>query len=236
MNPSALEALYRLQQIDANLEELTKKVKDSDEAAAVADASARAASRRLQQEKAERELASATEGLRRLERELSALDESLQLSESRLYRGEVTSPKELASLQDRIDLDRKRKTALEEEVLAAMEDVERAESEYARAEEAAAEAREKLGRALASLEEAKAKWKNESVRLGGVKAKLRERLPSELLALYDALHDKLGGRPVALVNERACGGCHVELPTAMRRPTDGQTLRCPNCGRLLWWP
>ena len=126
MDSSGMEALYRLQQVELDLAELAKKTQDSEEVAAVAHAERTSHCQRLL-EKAERGLESARVRLKRLERELSGLEESLMSVEARLYGGEVTHPKELAALQERLDSDRTRKAACEEEVLAAMDVVEQAE-------------------------------------------------------------------------------------------------------------
>lgn len=236
MEVAGLEALYQLQQIDVSLAELAKKAQDSDEASAVSEAEDMVARRERLLEKADADLAGARARLRRLEIELQGIEESLQKNESRLYGGELTNPKELAGLQERIQLDRGRKAACEDAVLEAMEKVEKAEAVKGQAEASAVTARERHREALAHLVAAKAEWGNESLRLNEARGKLREAISAELLNLYDSLQGKFAGRPVAKVNDRSCGGCHVELPTAMRKPGVEQVQRCPNCGRILWWP
>lgn len=236
MDSSGMEALYRLQQVELDLAELAKKTQDSEEVAAVAHARERASHCQRLLEKAERGLESARVRLKRLERELSGLEESLMSVEARLYGGEVTHPKELAALQERLDSDRTRKAACEEEVLAAMDVVEQAERALEKVRTAETSAQKALRKAVARLNEAKAGWTAQMRRLEETRSELRRAAQADLLSLYDSLKERFAGRPLARVNERSCGGCHVEMPTAMRKPAEGQIQRCPHCGRLLWWP
>ena len=115
--------------------------------------------------------------LRRLEMELQSIEESLQKNEGRLYGGEVTNSKELAGLQERIDLDRRRKSGLEEDVLAAMEEVEESQAALEQAKSLTAAARERLDHARAVHAEAEAGWAKESDRLGKAKDDLRRSIP-----------------------------------------------------------
>lgn len=236
MEPAGMEALYRLQQVDLSLVELAKKAQESEEAVALARARERESRGRLLREKAERQLVSSRSRLKKAELELSSLEESVRALEARLYGGEVTHPKELAGLQERIEQDRRRKAACEEEVLGAMEAVEQAQKALEKAKEVEAKTGRELRRALVRFEEAQALWQQEMSRLKEIRLDLRRSAGPQLLSLYDALQEKYAGRPVAVVEQRSCGGCHVEMPTAMRKAAGGQVQRCPNCGRLLWWP
>lgn len=233
---SGIEALFRLQQIDLELAELAKKAQESEEAGALVQARERAERCRLLREKVERQLTACRTRLKKAELGLMSLEESLKALEARLYGGEVTHPKELAGLQERFEHESRRKAAGEEEVLAAMEALEQADWTLEKAKAAEAKAEQELSRVRARFEEAQRRWSDEAKRLHGTRNELRRSVAAELLALYDALRERFAGKPVAKVENRSCGGCHVEIPTSMRKAADGQGRRCPNCGRLLWWP
>ena len=61
-------------------------------------------------------------------------------------------------------------------------------------------------------------------------AALREKLPAEVLALYDDIG-------AARFNGRTCNGCFIQLPPAERAEVmsepDNELPTCPNCGTLL---
>lgn len=230
-----LETLHQLQHLDEALTKMTKNPQNSDEGVQLEHEKGRYSRWASRAEEAEAAFLAAKRRLRQLEMELQAFEEAVRENERRLYSGEVTNPKELRGLSERIDRDRERKLTLEEHTLAAMEEVEQAEIRLAECRLALEQARESLEHANRSFEAAQREWQKESRRLNAARRKLRSAVRPKLLSIYDALYDRCAGRPVARVDHGACGGCHVELPTAMKKPKDDGIMRCPNCGRLLFW-
>lgn len=236
MTNEALGLLYTLQRVDADLKEVSQKTESSPEAAAMRDAKARDARVREILRGLEDATRKAQGRVRRLEAELAAVEEGLAKNERRLYGGEVTSTKELAALEDRVASDRRRKSELEEDALAAMEQLERRSAELEKARALAAASSKAVADAEKALEKARAEWNRQRGQILAERERLRSAVPADLLALYDSLSARLGGRVVAKVEERRCGGCHVELPTALRPGRLAAPSRCPNCSRILWWP
>jgi len=69
------------------------------------------------------------------------------------------------------------------------------------------------------------------------KAKLRAKIPSQILAHYDRLvaHGKKG---VAVVRNQVCTSCHIRLPLGVIMTLmHGQDIQlCESCGRYLYLP
>ena len=69
------------------------------------------------------------------------------------------------------------------------------------------------------------------------RAELAAGLPADLLALYDKVRQAGGGIGAAMLRQRRCEGCRLELAgselSAVRTAKPDDVLRCDNCGRIL---
>lgn len=69
------------------------------------------------------------------------------------------------------------------------------------------------------------------------RAGLAERLPRDLVALYEKIAQRTGGTGAAELRARRCGGCGLELDhTELKRHATAsadEVLRCEECGRIL---
>lgn len=67
-------------------------------------------------------------------------------------------------------------------------------------------------------------------------AELREQLPADVLKVYDRIQHENGVGAAKFTN-RACGGCHIELPPAavssIRMAPVDELPECVDCGSLL---
>jgi predicted nucleic acid-binding Zn-ribbon protein len=55
-----------------------------------------------------------------------------------------------------------------------------------------------------------------------------------VVALYEDLRRRKGGKVIVRIQGSACGGCRVQLPeTVRRRAMSAQLAQCPNCERIL---
>lgn len=172
----------------------------------------------------------------RLETEIASLEEKISHESNRLYGGDISNPKELASIQAELDGLRRRKSHIEDQDLDLMEKREEAEkaledvkATVARLEADVAEAAQK--RDAASSEIASELAANEQQR-----AAIAPTLPEEVLELYDDLRAKKDGIAAAALEGGVCKGCNVKLSPmavdAIRRSAD-PIVRCENCRRLL---
>ena len=64
-----------------------------------------------------------------------------------------------------------------------------------------------------------------------------EAVDSGLLARYEHLRVRLGGRAVAHVENTTCSGCHLNIPPQMYNELQRRDSlkHCPNCDRIIYW-
>jgi uncharacterized protein len=154
----------------------------------------------------------------------------------RLDAGQVSSPRELESLQSEIASLLRRQTELEEVALDVME-----------RREAAQNSRDSLTAeraGLAAQRETAAARRDEALgELGELTAKAADRRagvaaqePDDLLALYERMRAQHGVGAAALRGGR-CEGCHLTLNTTdvnrIRAAAEDEVLRCEECRRIL---
>jgi predicted nucleic acid-binding Zn-ribbon protein len=155
--------------------------------------------------------------------------------EARLQAGGLPA-RELESLQHEIATLARRQSTLEDELLDVMERGETAERDLAgltqRRDALVAEQRELEERRDAALTEIDA----------AIAARTPEReriaaeLPPDLLALYERARTQ-SGTGAALVKQRRCEACHIELSgselAAARSAPPDAVIRCDNCRAVL---
>jgi len=230
--PGAAQVLYRLQLLDGELAEHLSRLREME--SQLGESRELLAARRAR-EQAEADLANWHARLRELEMDLDVVNGRISATEQRLYSGQVTNPKELASLQQDLLYSKRSRDETEDEVLMAMERVDKGENGLSSAD-----------RKLKATESA---WQKEQARLAqeiereqAVVSELkqaREELVAPLdarhMALYQELLRKKGGRAVARLSGSMCEGCRVTLPSSqaqqIRRAQE--LVTCPNCGRIL---
>lgn len=171
----------------------------------------------------------------RLEGEVELLEAKIAREEGRLFSGGVSNPKELGALQAEVEMLKRKKSALEDDLLEVMDQ------------------REKAAATLASIGGERTAALRESDDLGGTVRRLieeidadlatrtakREQIAAEiapdLLQLYDKVRSTKGGVGAAPLRGGTCEGCHTQLPAreVERMRAEGGLQRCDNCRRIL---
>jgi len=154
----------------------------------------------------------------------------------RLDAGQVSSPRELESLQSEIASLARRQSELEEVALEVMERREVAQASY----DALVEERDQLGArretATAKRDEVLAELAEQSGKASDQRATVATDIPADLLTLYDKLRAQHGVGAAALRRGR-CEGCHLSLNTVdvnrLRAAAQDEVLRCEECRRIL---
>lgn len=155
----------------------------------------------------------------------------------RLDAGQVSSPKELESLQHEIASLARRQSELEDVELEIME---RLESAQARAAELAAE-RERLTATQAELVQRRDATFAEIDAEVGTTRTMRDVLAGQveptLIELYEKIRAGSGGVGAAALRQRRCEGCRLELNpvdlSRFRAADPDEVLRCEECRRIL---
>lgn len=154
----------------------------------------------------------------------------------RLDAGQVSSPKELESLQSEIASLQRRQEELEEVVLGVMERREAAEAELARLRKDLEDARGEREAAEDRRSAAMIDIEGERASQAQRRERVAAEVPGDLLALYTKLRDQYGVGAAALRYGR-CEGCKLALSTAelgqIRQAEPDEVLRCEECRRIL---
>lgn len=189
------------------------------------------------------ELAHAREALHQIEaaeRDLELETESrrskIASDEKKLYGGSVTNPKELGSLQDEVNLEKRAFDRIETRLLELLEE-----------RDLATQRRNELQTALDSLtehwntqQEQAHRRADELERDAGDLEQRREALIGQVAgparSTYDTLRRQKGGVAVAPVLQRTCQACRVGLTPAIeqRARIGAELVLCHSCGRILY--
>jgi len=165
------------------------------------------------------------------------VDDKIKHESNRLYGGDITSPKELASIQAELDALRRRKNHLEDQDLEVMERREAVEKDVAALTERTEDLERRLGEATASRDAAAVEISTDLDANTKERAEILPDIPEELLETYEDLRPKKGGVAAASLEGGVCRGCGVALSPmaldAMKRGDPGELVRCENCRRIL---
>jgi predicted nucleic acid-binding Zn-ribbon protein len=229
------KVLYALQQIDAQLAREKRRYREVQESLGESEELVEARAAHMEAQAA---LSSARGRLRDHELEAEGVTQKLRETEERLYGGRVRNPKELSDLQRESEYLKRRRSALEEDVLEEMMAVERLAAQA----EAATERHTQV----------EAAWSSENADLSAEYDALRQELTELLskrksvarhvdesdMAEYDALRRLRGGVAVVAVRNDTCQVCHVQVPMRdVERARDGEMfMYCSGCERILYVP
>jgi len=226
--------MFELQKIDINLEKARRRLAQIAEALGESD-----------QVKSARTATSATEAeLRRWhaaqkDAELTAQDlsEQIVVNEGELMSGRVRVPKELESLQAKVDSLRRQLATVEESGVEALLQVE-AVSQRLTTEQTTLASLENAWKAgQTDLLQEEAKYRRIYAQLKQQRDLAAQKIDPASLAQYDQLRARKAGIAIAPLQNSQCGVCHIQVPTGVvsaARSRQNQAAFCPSCGRILF--
>lgn len=183
---------------------------------------------------ADEEIASYEERKAPLEVELKENQALLDAADARIKR--IKTNKEYLAMQREIDLAKKRKADLEEQVLTIMEKIEKKTSERERIRASFEtdkvildEKMDKINTLMKELDAVLAEYKGKDDRL-------RKIVDKSLLSKYDRIKQSKKGLAVVECFEGVCRGCHMHIqPQLFNELIRGDRLiNCPACQRILY--
>lgn len=230
---SAALGLYRLQQVDSQMDQIQARLKliretleNDQELRAATDSFAAAENTYKESDKV----------FRQSETDVTKQRIKIEQTEASLYGGQVHNPKELQDLQkDVVSLKRYLET-LDEREMEAMINVETKENELQRAKEAVENIQARLSgqnRELASESESLNK---DLERLESERMAVMSDLGKQYIGIYDQLRQQKRGMAVATLSDGSCAACGTTLTPAQQQNarSTSQLFNCPTCGRILY--
>lgn len=225
--------LYRLQQIDTQLDQSTQRLQVIHSLLADTTALQAVESRRNTSVAA---LQHEHKLLQQAENRVQDQKIKIEQTDAALYGGKVRNPKELQDLQNESAALRRYLDTLEDRQLEIMLKVEDLEGE-------AAGIQQEYDQFLAKTEEEHAQLRGEANRLEQIRQRLLiERQAAENaisntdLAIYQQLREFRSGVAVVKIADRTCGACGASLTPALVQAANApnQLARCASCGRILY--
>lgn len=223
--------LYRLQQLDLELQDRQQELSDvenklSDNKALLATET-KLASQREQLEEARKKQKSC-------EWELDELQEKTRQVDGKLYGGKTKDPKELVNLEKEAKALKSQIRTKEDGLLALMSQVDQIEADV----RGTVEESEQLKRGWAQRQETfgprKGELEIELVELKGKRSGLAQQVDSEALSVYERIR-LATGQAVVKVERGRCLGCHIAVPTSQwQKARAGDLIQCNNCSRILY--
>ena len=231
---STAETLHRLQLLDNAIDVVRRRVFEIDQHTKGTPALLHT---RREAAAADAEAAAAQGSLDEVEAVARALGEKIEGEDKRLYAGVIRDPKELIEVQTEVHELRRRRTAMEDVQMAALERVETACADAARCRESLQQAEANFAADVAAgkIERRQliAKLTGQAEQRGALVAGL----PKLALDMYQALRTrKSNGQAVVEIRNGACAGCgeSVSSSAAQQAHTGNGTALCSNCGRILY--
>lgn len=227
-----LQYLINLQKFDLRIFQIQDQLRKAPELLKSAEAPLQDLLTRLQALKNTGE--SLVKQRRSAERELATQEDQLQKIRNRL--SELKTNKEYQAHLFEIELARKKKDSIEENVLEIMERVEQNEQAVKELEEQAKEAQHTFDVEKARIEAQLANLANELADLEQQQKTLAEMVEKPLLARYNRLKTMRKGYAVAQLRDGACGGCQLQLPPQLVAEVKrgNELMDCSYCHRILY--
>ncbi|MFD0902486.1 zinc ribbon domain-containing protein [Actinomadura sediminis] len=235
--PQAQLRLIDLQDLDSSLDRLAHRRRTLPELAEIERAEGRLAELRDAIVAAETEVGDLQREQKKAEQDVDQVRTRADRDQKRLDSGQVTSAKDLGSLQAEIESLQRRQSDLEEVVLEIMERAEAAEARVTELRAEQSDARRELEELTERRDAAQREIDDESGTTSTARTAVAKDVPDDLLALYEKLRAQFGGVGAAKLFRGACQGCHLALNTVdlnrIRAAAEDEVVRCEECRRIL---
>ena len=225
--------LFRLQQIDSQLDWMQARVREI-EVELITDEALQQATEHA--EEASRNLKDARQKLRQAEDDVRQQRLKIEQTESTLYGGKVRNPKELQDLQNETAALKRYLTVLEDRQLEAMLGEEEAASSSQLTKSELDHAQAQHDQHCGELMVEKGKLERDISRFDEERQAAASTIPDADRQLYDQLRQKRRGVAVSKVTDRACSACGSTLNSVLLQAahSPNQLTRCDTCGRILY--
>jgi predicted nucleic acid-binding Zn-ribbon protein len=228
-----LTNIFRLQEVDEALIDNRERLAEIDRILAENE--------RIQQAETELDQAqdafvSAKSQTGEAEQAVSNQRAKLKNTEKSLYGGGVTNPKELEDLQMESESLKRYLETLEDRLLEAMVDLEEIEATYQAAKLQLETTKTEVAADHEDLNQERSSLLKQLERLETEREAAASNVTEADQQLYQKTRGKTGRKPIAVMKDGSCGVCGMAIPGSKQQSVRGgeETVRCPQCGRLLY--
>lgn len=230
---SAALGLYRLQQVDSQLDQIQARLNqiretlENDlELVAATQALAAAESKHKESERL----------LKNSEAEVEKQRIKIEQTDASLYGGHVHNPKELQDLQKDVASLKRHLQTLEERQLEAMVNAEGTETELQSTKEKLESVKSNLNDQNRDLTQESEILKKDYERLQSERGAVMSDITKQAISAYDLLRKQKRGIAVTALNDNSCASCGTTLTPSLQQNarSASQLFNCPTCGRILY--
>ena len=228
---SLAEQLYKLQQVDTELQRRQQELKEiedrlSDDKALVAAESEIAAQKE--------QLENAKKKQKDSEWELEDLQEKVRKIDSKLYSGTTKDSKELVNLEKEVKSLKSKIRPKEDALLVLMSQVEEIEAKVRITAEEIERLKREWEQRQVTLGQRKSEVETVLVKLRGDRNILEQQIDPEVINTYERLR-LTSGQAVVKVERGKCQGCHITVPTSQwQKAKAGDLIQCTSCSKILY--
>lgn len=228
-----LSPLIELQKLDLRIMEITEQRRRIPERLHAVEAPLREAKQSLQDTSGAVE--ASVKERRSHEKDVEAQDAHTDKMRARL--SELKTNKEYQAHLFELQMANKKKSEIEDKVLACMEKIEQLQVAAKEAEEKVRVAEQAFNKEKHVLDELDRKLSSELAELEGQQRERSAKVEPALLARYAKLKASRKDQPLAAIQRGMCSGCRLQIPPQLiaevKRSQDLHT--CPYCHRMLYW-
>jgi predicted nucleic acid-binding Zn-ribbon protein len=230
---SAALGLYRLQQVDSQIDQIQARLKVIREKLEN-DVQLRTASETFTI--AESKHKESERALKLSETEVEKQRIKIEQTEASLYGGRVQNPKELQDLQKDVASLKRYLETLEERELEAMLVAENTEKELQMAKTNLEQVRTNLSDQNQDLTKESESLHKSLERLNTERQAVIRDLAQQKMSVYDQLRQQRRGIAVTTISDAACAACGTTLTPSQQQNarSTSQLFHCPSCGRILY--
>ena len=230
---SAALGLYRLQQVDSQIDQIQARLQtiqqtlENDVALRGATQSFAAAEEKHRQ---------AERALKLTETDVEKQRLKIEQTESSLYGGRVQNPKELQDLQMDVASLKRHLQTLEERELEAMIAVEGAEKDLLTARMTLEQVQSNVKTQNKDLTHESETLRKNLERLSSERQAVVTDIASQTLGIYDQLRKQKRGLAITTIADNSCEACGSTLTASQQQTarSTNQLFHCPTCGRILY--
>jgi hypothetical protein len=235
-DPNAQQLLLDLQEIDTTLAQLAHRRATLSELAELDELARQLSSLEDEQVRAQVNVDDLDRDIVRLDRDVEQVRSRRDKDSTLLTTGKGPA-RELTALQHEIESLDRRQSELEDAELELMERREQAQAHLDGVAGRLTKTRERRAETENRRDAVLAEITQQEASATGSRAPLVERLPAELVTLYERIRADAGGVGAALLRGGRCGGCRLELSGSERSQVKAaapdEVVRCEECRRIM---
>jgi len=158
-----------------------------------------------------------------------------KIQELKIKLNSASSNREFDIMKAQIEADTMANSVLEDEILDALDKVDRMQANISTADDDLGKAQSEETRIRGEVEAAEPRLREQAQELEASLTNCERDLPGTIMEKYRRLVQAHGADALAAVENRACTSCYaILLPNAIVEINTGKSQFCKSCGRLLY--